>query len=89
MLKKAFSTLACMDMNYKEVAEYCQKYGMEAIEVRLGNDGAVCGAVTIEEMARFADVETRTIERNIKKLKEKEIIDRVGADKNGHWIVKI
>ncbi|MBR5506154.1 MAG: MarR family transcriptional regulator, partial [Clostridia bacterium] len=46
-------------------------------------------SVTIEEMARFAAVETRTIERNIKKLKEKEIIDRVGADKNGHWIAKI
>ena len=46
-------------------------------------------SVTIEEMARFATVETRTIERNIKKLKEKEIIDRVGADKNGHWIAKI
>ncbi len=45
--------------------------------------------ITIEEMAKYAGVETRTIERNIKKLKEKEIIDRIGADKNGHWIVKI
>ena len=40
-------------------------------------------------MAKVADVETRTIERNIKKLKEKEIIDRVGDDKIGHWIAKI
>ena len=45
--------------------------------------------ITIEEMAKFADVETRTIERNIKTLKQKEIIERVGADKNGHWIAKI
>ncbi len=45
--------------------------------------------ITIEEMAKYAGVETRTIERNIKILKEKEIIGRVGADKNGHWIVKI
>ena len=44
---------------------------------------------TIEEMAKYAEVEPRTIERNIKALKEKDIIDRVGADKNGHWIVKI
>lgn len=63
MLKRAFSTLACMDKNYKEVAEYCQKYGMEAIEVRLGNDGAVCGAVTIEEMA---EMKAYLAERNIK-----------------------
>ena len=46
-------------------------------------------SITIEEMAKFADVATRTIERNIKKLKEREIIDRVGADKNGKWIAKI
>ena len=45
--------------------------------------------ITIGEMAKYAGVETRTIERNIKTLKEKSIIDRVGADKNGHWIVKI
>ena len=44
---------------------------------------------TIEEMAKYAEVEPRTIERNIKALKEKNVIDRVGADKNGHWIVKI
>lgn len=45
--------------------------------------------ITIEEMAKYACVETRTIERNIKNLKEKEIIERIGADKNGQWIVKI
>ena len=44
---------------------------------------------TIEEMARFANVETRTIERNLKTLKEKNVVERIGADKNGHWIVKI
>ena len=45
--------------------------------------------ITIEEMAKYAGVETRTIERNIKALKEKGIVDRIGADKNGHWVVKI
>ena len=40
-------------------------------------------------MAKYAEVEPRTIERNVKTLKEKGVIDRVGADKNGHWIVKI
>lgn len=53
MFKKAFSTVACMTMGYKEVAEYCQKYGMDAIEVRLGNDGSVLGTATIEEMAEM------------------------------------
>ena len=40
-------------------------------------------------MAKFANVETRTIERNLKTLKEKNVVERIGADKNGHWIVKI
>ena len=44
---------------------------------------------TIEEMAKAAGVETRTIERNIKTLKEKDVIERIGADKNGHWTLKI
>ena len=45
--------------------------------------------ITIEKMAGYADVEKRTIERNIKILKEKEILTRIGADKNGHWVVRI
>ena len=44
---------------------------------------------TIEEMAKYANVETRTIERNLKTLKEKNVVERIGADKNGHWKVKI
>lgn len=42
---------------------------------------------TISDMAAYAGVETRTIERNIKSLKEKGIIERVGSDKGGHWVV--
>ena len=56
MFKKAFSTVACMTMGYKEVADYCVKYGMDAIEVRLGNDGTVLGTATVEEMAEMKDV---------------------------------
>jgi sugar phosphate isomerase/epimerase len=34
-VKKAFSTLACLDLNYKEIAEYAAAAGISAIEVRL------------------------------------------------------
>ena len=44
---------------------------------------------TIEAMAKYSGVETRTIERNIKALKENGAIDRVGSDKTGYWIIKI
>ena len=43
--------------------------------------------VTQKEIAEELNVTTMTVKRNIKKLKEKGIIDRVGANKNGYWKV--
>ena len=43
---------------------------------------------TIESLSQIAMVEKRTIERNIKSLKEKEMLERRGAKKDGVWIVK-
>ena len=43
--------------------------------------------VTQKEIAEELNVTTVTVKRNIKKLKEKGIIDRVGANKNGYWKV--
>ena len=70
-------------VNDKIVGVKLNKTQKKIIELMEDDSG-----ITIEEMARCANVETRTIERNIKTLKEKEFIDRIGADKNGHWIVK-
>ncbi|MDR0910499.1 MAG: Fic family protein [Spirochaetaceae bacterium] len=41
--------------------------------------------LTIQELAIKVNKTTRTIERNIKELREKGIITRVGSDKTGHW----
>lgn len=43
---------------------------------------------TIDELAKIALVEKRTIERNVKTLKEKGILERVGAKKDGIWVIK-
>lgn len=43
---------------------------------------------TIDEIAKIALVEKRTIERNVKTLKEKGILERVGAKKDGIWVIK-
>lgn len=43
---------------------------------------------TISDMAKYAKVETRTIERNIKALKEKGLVGRNGADRGGKWDLK-
>ena len=45
--------------------------------------------ISITELSRLIGISTTAIERNIKYLKEKEIIKRVGAAKGGHWEVII
>ena len=45
--------------------------------------------ISIAELSRLIGVSTTSIERNIKYLKEKEIIKRVGGAKGGHWEVII
>ena len=44
---------------------------------------------TIKKISDKLDVNHSTVERNIKKLRENGIIERVGARKDGKWIVKI
>ena len=43
--------------------------------------------ISIAELSRLIGISTTAIERNIKYLKEKEIIKRVGGAKGGHWEV--
>lgn len=43
--------------------------------------------ITIERLAEHCGVTTRSIERNLKKLQQRNIIKRVGPDKGGHWEV--
>ncbi len=44
---------------------------------------------TIKEISDKLEVNHSTVERNIKKLRENGIVERVGARKDGKWIVKI
>lgn len=43
--------------------------------------------VTQISIANKLDISEKTVKRNIAKLKEKGIIKRIGADKNGYWKV--
>ncbi len=45
--------------------------------------------ITQETLSRLLDVNIRTIQRNIKTLIEKGLIERTGATKKGEWIVKV
>ena len=43
--------------------------------------------ITIAELTEAIGVSSRSIERNIDKLKQEGKIKRIGADKGGHWEV--
>ena len=43
--------------------------------------------VSQTELATILSITRETVNRNMKKLQEQNIIRRVGADKNGHWEV--
>jgi ATP-dependent DNA helicase RecG len=41
----------------------------------------------ISELSQIVAISSTAIENNIKKLKKKGLIERVGADKGGYWRV--
>ncbi len=41
--------------------------------------------ITQEELAEIVGISRKSIIQNMKKLQENHLIERVGADKNGHW----
>lgn len=43
--------------------------------------------VTIAQLAVLVGVSTRSVERNLKVLRDDGVIKRVGPDKGGHWVV--
>lgn len=40
-MKKAFSTVACMQASVDQILESCKRYGMDGVEIRLGPDNSV------------------------------------------------
>jgi len=41
--------------------------------------------ISKKEMAEIIGISTTAIDKNIKILKKKNIIERIGPDKGGHW----
>ncbi len=43
--------------------------------------------ITIQQLSEEVQISTTAVENNIKKLKEKDLLKRVGSPKGGHWEV--
>ena len=46
-------------------------------------------SVSAEDLAMKVGINIRNVKRNLAKLKQMGIIERVGSDKNGSWKVNI
>ena len=46
-------------------------------------------SLTSAKLAKILNVQIRTVERNIQKLRKEGMLDRSGANKDGVWVVKI
>lgn len=42
-MKRAFSTVACMDSSWQDILQSARRAGMDAVEIRMDEDGCVCG----------------------------------------------
>ena len=43
-MKRAFSTLACMELSFEELLSTAVRHGMTGVEIRLDKDQKICGA---------------------------------------------
>jgi len=44
-------------------------------------------SISVKELSNLLNITTRTIERNIKQLKDIGVLERIGSDKTGSWII--
>jgi ATP-dependent DNA helicase RecG len=44
--------------------------------------------ITVANLSSIIGISIRKVEANMQKLKNKGLVERVGADKNGYWVVK-
>jgi len=70
--------------NIKERYPQLRKTNIHILELIVENNN-----ITQEEISNKLNKSKNSIYRNIKKLKELDIIERIGADKNGYWKIKI
>ena len=44
---------------------------------------------TIPELAEIREISERAVQKNIKKLKEKGVLERIGGRKEGYWQINV
>ena len=78
--KKEDETLNLYGLNSEEIRKKFGRNSEEILKIIIADSKN-----TAQTMANIIKVTTRTIEKNLSKLKENGIIERVGSTKSGYW----
>lgn len=46
------------------------------------------GSLSIAALAEQIGISASTVARTLRKLRETQVVERIGPDKGGHWVVK-
>ena len=61
----------------------CPDFAQKTYEFLCSNPNA-----TIKEMSEKLDISVRTVNNHISALKTAGLIERMGSDTSGHWLIK-
>jgi len=64
-----------------------KKYGLTANQAKILSEIMQDNNITQQKLSELVGITTKNIRNNIKKLKEKDLLQRIGPDKGGHWRV--
>lgn len=73
--------------NSEDVSAVIAKYALSSNEGLVLNLIAKDSSITILDIASVVNVQTRTVERYLRKLKDLQLLERVGGKFGGHWKV--
>ena len=72
----------------KTTQKTTQKINLNANQIKIVEYIKSNPSVTRWELANMLNISSDGVKYNLKKLKEKKVIERIGPDKGGYWIVK-
>ena len=88
MLKYTYEQVRYSKIEQTESREVSSILGINKTENKILNLIRGNNYITRPEIAKILNLSENCIYRNIKSLRDKNIINRVGANKNGYWEVK-
>lgn len=72
----------------KRIVEYPNPTALTKTQMAVLEELKKDNYITIAEIADNSDVSVQTVNNAIKALKERGVVSRAGANKNGHWVVE-